>query len=1415
MDFFNLNDQLIVQSISFNNVDTFDEFLMTNNSEIMVEIGIYNKDGKRYDDIYNISLQSAITNGYITLLSNENDYVKYNMIDRGILIDSVELLKSYGYTSGHFKVDYKFYYNILGNHEESNKLFIKKISPSNTELIIDYINENVSVDAYGFSKNNFWRYGTKFKFDKFANFGNNVLLNVVNAKNEFDTNNKSNVVILKLYDKLPKTISVKDSFWMIRLITDIIYHDVTLYADAVDELSNVNMLRRPNYNFVNRSNEESDFKNYWEVISDEQSIIDLDSANSNTTELQIYTDYSDYNNFILFSSAAERLENFINKLNLIHKCEYSQSIVSAISSSAISSSNVYWNTLREETLFSFTSYERFLFYESGSNITSSLYPDSIIDCTYPKIYNSPTSSLYVYKQNYYAYGTASVSGSIVDGINTKWTIDGLYPNYAIFGFGTTPSSVTTWYNISEIVSDTQLILSGSVSLSSSNVPFVIYQSETPGVQWYATMSQIAFDYDTKNENYLVYSLPGFIQSDLENNQDYSKFLGIVGEMYDELYPYVKGLEKTSTQSNILGQGPPPNVLWNILSNKGLNISNSHNLVNLSEYKFGLKVSVSSLEKLDKAESKITSEIWNRLLNNYMYIYKTKGTKRSVEALLNCFGISPNMVSIREFGGPRSTNIYENVYSQDMVDFTHMVSFDTGSEYIYVPWTTCDYSNGTNRFPDSIELKFNTFNRQDMILLNMSSSEYVDRGFKLELKHKYDQYGYLKYTLYSPTSSVDITSSVFPYYNGEYYNVMLKRFIESDELIATQSYGLHVIDYDEYLNKIIIDQPLITIVSSSDINLSYCTTGSLYIGGYSGSFIGHMDEFRLWSEYIYNSIFRWHSQYSLAVNGNTLSSSLDNLITRLTFNTPHNLYYTSSVNNEAYHTNYITTASAYGFQSGSLYDSYPYHYVYHERSNTVIHRYITPTSNNSNKVRLEDNYLNQSIVLSGSDLVYPLKSEFYDGIKDENGTSHLIRGEYSEFDGMDKDSDRLIIGFTPSEILNNDIIAFFGNNNILSGIGDYSHALADRYPSIKNLRHLYYDNAPTQISIKTYIEYLQLFDKSVFSLIKDVLPVKSNPIVGIIYEENILHRNKVSIGKDFNDTIIRIPMMSTHMDFIGSSDFLSSSGYLDNLNDILLPIHIKPNVDKSNNLESNTIKVPYIFKSDVTQYDVILNSSDNVILANNIILESKIDNDDIYRISVTNSQLNFDLKFDQFVDIGVDKLTKNVDINIINEYPMLVSLLNYDTIIHKSYNDNIVFDFDNFTTNIYLYEFVDKYKNSEYLWIDSNGDTHTLGRKYDLRNNETVVDRNRYDFSVKKKQYVTFNKSELNRFEYDVTGPTSYTFVSGSKNISTFIRERNIFRRNSIMTSADTPDNSPVIETWYVDPNTLKVNYYDSPKLIVE
>ncbi len=85
------------------------------------------------------------------------------------------------------------------------------------------------------------------------------------------------------------------------------------------------------------------------------------------SNVELNVDYSSYDNFIHFSSAQTRLENFYYKLALIEQYTYSASLsVNTATNYYVSSSNVIYQAKINEIITNFDGYEYYLYYESGS-----------------------------------------------------------------------------------------------------------------------------------------------------------------------------------------------------------------------------------------------------------------------------------------------------------------------------------------------------------------------------------------------------------------------------------------------------------------------------------------------------------------------------------------------------------------------------------------------------------------------------------------------------------------------------------------------------------------------------------------------------------------------------------------------------------------------------------------------------------------------------------------------------------------------------------------------------------------------------------------------------------------------------------------------------------------------------------------
>ena len=317
-----------------------------------------------------------------TLYSNVVGYPNFSLINNNVVIDPENDLKSQGYTEG----NYNTLYNFLKNRVSSSptfKYYIQQISTDRTEVRLNTTsisNTNVIAGATDFIN---YRASSSIFIDFYLDFGNN---NLVIANNILlDTTNPDNAtVLIKLYEPLPAQFDTNSQCWVVETIAVPRAYNINIYQ-TFDILNNNIPLKGPNLNIAvkDQINNSTNFLNYNSLTSNTSSLGTGSlqyQINSLLAEkgIEINIDYSDYSQFVFFSSAQTRLENFYYKLSLLEQYQYSASISGpSIINTYTSASNTIWLNKINDIITNFDSYEYYLYFESGSTSwpkTNSTYP---------------------------------------------------------------------------------------------------------------------------------------------------------------------------------------------------------------------------------------------------------------------------------------------------------------------------------------------------------------------------------------------------------------------------------------------------------------------------------------------------------------------------------------------------------------------------------------------------------------------------------------------------------------------------------------------------------------------------------------------------------------------------------------------------------------------------------------------------------------------------------------------------------------------------------------------------------------------------------------------------------------------------------------------------------------------------------
>ena len=255
---------------------------------------------------------------------NITGYPGYRLIDNVLTLYPDVDLTTLGFTEGQYNTLYNFLSPKLSSNS-TNTYYISEISSDRTEIRLDTTvipNEFVILSSIELTNDIVNATGSYYDF--YLNFGENQLAIANNIL--LDTSSINNpTVLIKLYEALPQQFDINSQCWVVTQVANPVAYNISITQtfDVTDE--NI-YLRGPNTNISikDQINNSTDYSN-----SSQLSLTDSTQGSGSLryqlnsmladTGIEINVDYSNYDNFIHFSSAQTRLENFYYKLSLIEQ----------------------------------------------------------------------------------------------------------------------------------------------------------------------------------------------------------------------------------------------------------------------------------------------------------------------------------------------------------------------------------------------------------------------------------------------------------------------------------------------------------------------------------------------------------------------------------------------------------------------------------------------------------------------------------------------------------------------------------------------------------------------------------------------------------------------------------------------------------------------------------------------------------------------------------------------------------------------------------------------------------------------------------------------------------------------------------------------------------------------------------------
>ena len=656
------------------------------------------------------------------------------------------------------------------------------------------------------------------------------------------------------------------------------------------------------------------------------------------------------------------------------------------------------------------------------------------------------------------------------------------------------------------------------------LPFdnVVKTTSTEWTNWYNGMIDSASAFDTDNIHSFENNLPLYIQESSEYN-DMKDFLNLQGEQYDLIRNHIDSMGTIHKRGYKKTNSPPDNTLPMLLSNMGWEAINpfSGNLTDtLGQYLTG----VTSIDD-------IKNQTWRKTLNNLLYIYKSKGTKNSVRALLNTYGYPPDVLEFQEFGGSTEESnprIFVNTPpSGSGIDLsldtsTGSFSFTSKKEKLFnynfssvnkrilnLDWWMDSANINTFEF---IYKHNNTTNTQTILkssgsgaqtlwdLRLIPSSDGVSSSFEFRLSNS------LTGSLAIASNAVSMSTNYSNMSDGQLWNVMLQRMTSSTSTNITNEYRLHSSLQE---GKKIKTYNYVTMSLSGSgtagdknalANKNWMSSGSKHALSSSNLFVGEifsgsLSEIRGWSTALSTSKFRQHTLNKFSTVGNTINSHKNDLVYHFKLNE-----------------NYTSASISSSTQTMNIVDAAP--------TTTYLDYTFTKAGSTFNTGSVY-----------GFDLIEVTKLTLQDNVSKANDNNILINpkrnvvGDLSPIQSavklltrenskpLFKTSEKLELYRSPQTFVDNFIIDNLSGFNLETLYGNPRNYYSHSYNEFDTFRDEFFEAHPISVDTNKFIRaHENMFNSSIVEGIKTVVPARStfsdkNSNFGVEIKPTILEKQK--------------------------------------------------------------------------------------------------------------------------------------------------------------------------------------------------------------------------------------------------------------------------------------------------------------------
>jgi len=601
-------------------------------------------------------------------------------------------------------------------------------------------------------------------------------------------------------------------------------------------------------------------------------------------------------------------------------------------------------------------------------------------------------------------------------------------------------------------------LRGSGSILPYDIEDKILSLNSPEVASYISEQQASGSlYDRYNDNIITRMLPEqfFLLEEFKNTEVLKNFLYVLGRYFDQIKVSIdQFIHVTKTNYGRFNQTPDA-LLQDVAKMFGWEFTGNFLDADVVQYLLGKQVltNTQSNKALDVKLYEIKNEFWKRTLINLMHLYKTKGTKESVESLLRIYGLNRNFVRLKEFGYKPDSGIetHRIAAEKSVAALTFGSGSATSTNRVFSKNFVRSYDSAIETrvcFPTQISSNLTSSISTGSIWTMMSSSKLHQLYFTKSSATS--QTGSLIYT----GSEGSLSLSNVPIFDNRWCNVTVLRSATSSSIVI----DVRILDDDE-----------ITYHQSASMtaSLAFTTPNNSFWLGSSGTMGSQvwMQEARVWNGTLSDSEMNDHA-LNYQSFGSDNSNGASNLLLHWRLNENVSANSGGLLYNQIYDfSGQNVSGSGIGFTASVN----PY------KKFLNSYNYVASPEYGWNEEKIRS--LDTSTVLPADAFI----------------DNPMIALEFNLVDALNEDISQILSTL----------------DNFNEFIGAPVNRYRDTYPDLDILRTNYFKRLNGSINFRLFADLLEFFDRSFIGMIRRLIPARA-VFIGdeFVVESHMLERPKV-------------------------------------------------------------------------------------------------------------------------------------------------------------------------------------------------------------------------------------------------------------------------------------------------------------------